>query len=258
VPFTTAGRGQLQGGLYFFPLAVIMSFAALVSGGVQRTWRPAVWAVLALNSMCLLFTYERTFWAAAVLGCAFVLLREGAVGRRRALTVVPLAAAALVLVLGATSPNDLVAAGERLLSVTQFKTDDSVEYRQIESAAVLRAVEDRPLIGHGFGAAITWKLISSGTNATTTFAHNGYLWLVWKAGLLVALLVVAGLLWSVARRSGAYGPSMPAVLRRGAQGALLGLLLVNVTFPSFNHLGIGVVTGLLVALCWRSSAHAAA
>jgi hypothetical protein len=40
------------------------------------------------------------------------------------------------------------------------------------------------------------------------------------------------------------------VLRIGAQASLLGLLLINVTFPSFNALSIAAVTGLLLALCW--------
>lgn len=251
VPLTTTGRGQLQGGLFFFPLAVIVSFAALVSGVTPRGWRPFVWAVLALNGMSLLFTYERTFWAAAVLGCGFVLLREGRAGRLRALTVAPLAVGGLLFVLAVTAPGDLIAAGQRLLSVTQFRTDDSVEYRRNESAAVLQAIDERPLTGHGFGAGITWEGVSSGAGETSTFAHNGYLWLAWKVGILVGLLIVAGMVASIVRKAGARGPSLHAVLRRGAQGALLGLLLINVTFPSFNHLGISVTTGLLLALCWR-------
>jgi O-antigen ligase len=157
----------------------------------------------------------------------------------------------MLLVLAATAPGDLVAAGQRLLSVTKVHTDDSVKYRQEESAAVITAIKESPLIGHGFGAEITWSGVSTGFGETTTFAHNGYLWLAWKVGILVGLVVVAGMIASIARRTGARGPTLQAVLRRGAQGALLGLLLVNVTFPSFNHLGISVVSGLLVALCWQ-------
>ncbi len=75
-----------------------------------------------------------------------------------------------------------MAAVERLLSVSQVRTDDSLQYRQEESAAVLEAIRQSPLLGHGFGAGVTWRMISEGVGDTTTFAHNGYLWLVWKVG----------------------------------------------------------------------------
>ncbi len=255
VPFTTSGRGQLQGGLFVYPIVVILTFAALVSGALSGRWRIAVALVLALNALALLFTYERTFWAAAVLGCAFVLVRESPAGRRRAFVTTPLVAGALVLLLAVTAPGDLVAAGERLVSVSKFQTDESVRYRQIESAAVADAIRERPLIGHGFGAGVTWDFVSSGVGETTTFAHNGYLWLAWKLGTIVAGLVILGIAASIARRAGTRGPSLHAVLRRGAQGALVALLVINITFPSFNNLAAGVTTGIVLALCWRPVAR---
>lgn len=113
------------------------------------------------------------------------------------------------------------------------------------------AIREEPLIGHGFGAGVSWEFVSSGVGETTTFAHNGYLWLAWKLGIIAAGLVVLGIVASIVRRAGTRGPSLPAVLRRGAQGALVALLIINITFPSFNNLAAGVATGIVLALCWR-------
>jgi hypothetical protein len=83
---------------------------------------------------------------------------------------------------------------------------------------------------------------------TRNYSHNGYLWLAWKLGLPVsALLVLLFVAAPFARRIADEQPLSVAV-RRGAQGAIIGLLIATVTFPSFSQLSIAPVMGLLLAL----------
>jgi hypothetical protein len=206
---------------------------------------------LAANVLCLFFTYERTFWAAAALGCVFVAARSKPEARRRALKWVPALGASLILVLAAVAPNDLITALERGASVSEVKSDESGRYRVVESQHVLDEIRARPAEGSGFGAEITWEPPEfRGTELTTGFSHNGYLWLAWKAGLPFLLVCVAILVSCFMRRGSAVNDSLMGVLRLGAQASLMALLVINITFPSFNFLSIAVVTGFLAAFCW--------
>jgi hypothetical protein len=252
VGLTSSGRGQLQGGLFAYSIAVTFAFAALVSGHVRAGWpRNLTFVVLATNVGGLLLTYERTFWGAAVLGCCFVLARSEPEARRRALKFVPAGIVALLLLLAAASPGELRTAVERGTSVSQVTSDTSVEWREVESRRVLAPIDAQPLLGSGFGARFTWEPPGSrGAQLDTDFVHNGYLWLAWKGGIPLLLAVVGVLLASIFRRPPRVDDALAGQLAIAAQGSLLGLLLINITFPSFNALGVSAATGLLAALCW--------
>jgi hypothetical protein len=249
---TTAGRGQLQGGLFAYPMAVTFAFAALVSGQVRRGWPRALTLVaLAANGMCLLFTHERTFWGAAVLGCALVLVRSAPDARRRAVMWFLPTFAALVVALLIAAPGEIRTAVERGASVSEVGSDVSVEYRIVEGRRTLEKIAASPLIGAGFGASISWEPPGFRERLVTTpYVHNGYLWLAWKMGLPIAAAIVAMFIWSFARRPPDGYTTLMTYLAIAAGASLLGLLLLNVTFPAFNALGIAVATGLLIALCW--------
>ena len=78
VRFTSEGKGQIQGGLFAFPICVLIGFAVLTSGTVRsRAAQIALLALVGLNAIGLLLTYERTFWVATVLGIGFIAVRAG-------------------------------------------------------------------------------------------------------------------------------------------------------------------------------------
>ena len=250
IRFASSGRGQLQGGLFAFPVAAIMALAALMAEDVRslRT-RLLLSAVVLLNGVCLLFTYERTFWAATVLAGAVVVSKAGGIQRFRA--VVSATAVTLLgfAVLATLAPADLTAARERLLSLSQYSTDNSVRFRLTESQHVLEEVKARPVTGSGLGATIffgrPWDRVPP---QSVTFSHNGYLWLAWKLGIPGALLLVSLLFWSIGWFTRPADRSTVEAVRNGAQGSLLALAVASVTFPSFNQLGITAVMGVLMAL----------
>jgi hypothetical protein len=249
IRFTTSGRGQLQGGLFGYPVATVMALAALMSDEIRSLrGRLLLVAVLVLNALCLVFTYERTFWVATTFAAGVVVLKAGGIQRFRA--VVWGTAVALVgfAVLTTMAPGELTAARERLLSLSQYGSDDSVRYRLAESGHVVNEIRARPVTGSGLGATIffgrPWDRVPPESLA---FAHNGYLWLAWKVGIPGALLLFSVLFWSIGwLRRPADGSAMETV-RNGASGALLALALGSVTFPSFNQLGITAVMGALMA-----------
>jgi O-Antigen ligase len=250
VRLTTGGRGQIQGGLFAFPVAVVMGVAALLSHELRSTRaRVLVTVVVALNAVDLLLTYERTFWIATMLALAVLGLRATPQQRVRALVAGPALLAVAVAALALAAPRDVAAARERLASVTQYESDLSVRFRLTETRNVVREIDGHLLTGSGLGATILWGRAYEGVRPTTeSFAHNGYLWLVWKLGAPAAALL-ALLLGAAVVLRGPPGTTTLGALRAGAQASLLLLLVASLTFPAFNALGITAAMGVLLALC---------
>ncbi|MFJ7069640.1 O-antigen ligase family protein [Streptomyces sp. NPDC101115] len=259
VDLTSAGRGSLQGGLYAYPVAVTLAWAALVSERVRSV--PLRWllaAVVCLNAVCLWLTYERTFWVATAVACTAVVVMSGARARRNAAKWVPVGALSLLVFLAVIAPGEIRTALERVVSVNRLEIDESYSYRVIESQVVLDEIQGRPLTGSGFGATITWGKEDTFAPLTTPFIHNGYLWLAWKIGVPAAAFLVSVIVAAVLRRGPPGEDPRLRVLRIGSRAALLSLLLTTVTFPAFNTLGVTAVTGLLVAVCFCGRDDAAA
>ena len=251
VALTTTGVGQLQGGLFVYPVAVLLALAALVSGQIRSNFARALTiAVLLLNCVDLLLTFERTFWIATGVGAVLVLLRAGGAARGRVLRWMP-AVVALVAVAIALSPGTFTTAEQRLASVTQFGSDNSVRYRVVESEHVLARIEAHPLTGSALGATIFWGRPWEGVPPEArNYSHDGYLWLGWKLGIPAAALLI-GLI-----AAAAFWPGTPdaeplfLAVRRGCQAALAALLIISATFPVFNTLEITALAGLLLAIAF--------
>jgi hypothetical protein len=260
VRLTSSGRGQLQGGLFAFPVAILVALAAVVSGEI-RSFRLKLLlvSIVALNVVCLVLTYERSFWVATTLAAGFVVLKSGAAQRLRAV----FGGAGVLVVsfasLATLAPKTLVAARERLLSLSQFGSDFSVKYRVAESHHVVQQITAHPVIGSGLGASIffgrPWDLVPP---QSYTFSHNGYLWLAWRLGVPAASSMFVLLLLAIrpfGRVASSRGPlpghtddRLLASLQNGTRGALVALALTSVTFPSFNQLGITATMGVLMAV----------
>ena len=249
INFTTSGRGQLQGGMYAFPVAAVMGFAVLVSGEV-RHHRTLIAAVTVLNLACVLLTYERTFWVATAGAILFVAVRSGRGPRARALVWGPAVVLVILCSMATVSPGTLGAAWERLLSLGQYSSDGSVRYRVVESRHVLEEIGARPVAGSGLGAELVWNRPWEGVATRSyDYTHNGYLWVVWKLGAPAALLLFATLAVAIAWRAPPSADPLMRSVRQGSQGALLLLAIASVTFPSFNTYGITASMGVLLAIC---------
>ncbi len=250
VSLTTNGRGQIQGGAYAFPTAVVLSFAALISTHVKSTrGRVALLAVFVLNSLSLILTFERAFWIGTTVGVLIVIARAGRTQRARALLWAPAAVLLVAGLFASVAPGQFTAAGERLISVRQYGSDSSVSYRIIESEHVWTEIRKRPIEGSGLAATIWWGRPAEGVLPETfTYSHNAYLWVIWKLGLPGAALLTLLIALAVGGpgRPGAQGP--PESMRRAAQAAIIVVLILGVTAPVFSSSATPII-GLLLALC---------
>ena len=250
INYTTAGRGQVQGGLYGFAVAILMASAFLVSAPPRSIRvRGALLAVVILNTVSLLLTYERTFWVAATVGLALIIIRADGMQRMKAIAWTVAAAAITAGALATLTPSISTAARERFLSLGQYASDDSLRYRIVESRHVAAQISERPIVGSGLAAQIFWgRPWSQIPERAYYYNHNGYLALAWKLGVPLAIVLLVLVAWSIAGRGPAGGDPSDRALLTGAQAGLLALALVNVTFPSFSSLAITSAIGALLAV----------
>lgn len=255
INFTTSGRGQLQGGMYAFPVATVLGFAALISRAVRERRHQVVIAVMTvLNALCVLLTYERTFWVATAVAMGFVTLRSGSAPRARAMLWGPAVVLVVLAGMATLAPDALGAAQERLVSIGQYSTDGSVRYRIVESGHVLEQIRARPVLGSGLGAEMVWSRPWEGVPARAYhYSHNGYLWVMWKLGVPTGLVLFGMLGVAIAWRARTSGGALARSMHHGSQGALLLLIIGSATFPSFNTYGITATMGVLLAFCARPS-----
>lgn len=250
VALTSAGRGQVQGALFAFPVAVLVGLAVLVSGGARspRT-RALLAAIVVINALSLLLTFERSLWVATVAGALFIVLRSSAVSRFKAIITMALVVLLALPVLATIAPGALTTARERLLSIGQYGSDNSVRFRIDESRFVLDRITDHPITGSGMGATIHWGRPYDRVAASSTpFSHNSVLWLSWKLGIPAVILLLAMIACAfVPRRYGENATN--TAVRHGAQAALVAMLIISVTFQSLASRPITPTLGLVLALC---------
>lgn len=244
-------RGMLQGGMFGYPVAIALAWAALVSGRVRRPGiQTLLGAIVLLNAVCLVLTYERTIWVATLLQCVLVVVIYGRCAIRPAMRWGALGAGALLCV-AAAAPGDAAAAAKRLMTISEISTDHSYSYRIIESEAAIRAITARPFTGSGLGATVTWESEGVFATMTTSFIHNGYLWLAWKFGIPVAALILLVMVVAVLRKSPRGDDWRWHATRIGSRASVAGLVLVPITFPIFNVLGATALLGFLLAVCFQ-------
>jgi hypothetical protein len=249
VPFTTAGRGALQGGLYWYPIAAVLAFAALLETEARSTAkRLLLGVVLALNCIDLLVTYERVIWVSTLAAFAFVALKASGSQRAKALALAPAAVALLIASFAIVAPTDLTAARERLASVGQYGQDRSLRFRKLEARHVTDRVRASPVLGSGLGASIVWgRPYEHVPPIEQSFSHNSYLWLAWKLGIAGAAVLVLLLARAVLRRRGPLAAGTPRAVVVGAQAALLACILQAFVYPNLVA-SVTAAMGLLVTL----------
>jgi hypothetical protein len=250
VSLTTNGLGQLQGGLFVYPIATLLALAALLSGQIRAPLtRVASIGVVIVNGVALILTFERAVWVATLTGFVLLLLRAGGLARLRAIIWTPVAIGLVLVSVAWLVPGALTTARQRLVSLAQYSTDPSVRYRVVESRHVVAQIRARPLVGSGLAANIRWgQPYARVPPSDRTYSHVGYLWLAWKLGVPGAALLVGLMLAAALWRGPRNGEPLTEALRRGSQAALIAMLVVSTAFPIFDSLQASCTIGLLIAM----------
>ena len=141
-----------------------------------------------------------------------------------------------------------------VLGGDKLKNDSSASFRSAENRYAVAAIRRRPLAGSGFGAAYRprFRLDPFSDARGTRYAHNYYLWIAVKTGLVGLALSLTLFTWPLLRflrrRRGATRrwEADVAPLLAGLVGAL-GILFVA---PAASAPGFASVFGCLLGFLW--------
>jgi O-antigen ligase len=238
------GSGRLT---YYEPTAnwvIMMGLFSVLAALVIRA-KPSLWLLIggAVLFGSLLLSYRRSFWIAAVVGIALILLVGMTPAGRRLLLPVVLSMVAGVWVLSTVPFQASGQIVKRATSLTSSKVEANKydRYRIDERINVLANIREHPITGLGIDTP--WKAIvrplsieSAGQGGYGAYVHFAVLWYWVKlgvVGLLAYLSLLAGtavLAWRVWRRS------EDSVLRVFGLASLCGIagLVVAETTASFT------------------------
>jgi hypothetical protein len=216
---------------YYEPTAnwiVMIALLGVIVALLARV-RPPLWMLLGtpLLLACLILSYRRSFWIAAVLGLLLVLLLGTSSGVRRMLIPGALGVAVAIWLLGSINFQSQGPLVKRVASLAPSKLQTSVQdsYRLDERANVLEAIRRHPLTG--LGVTIPWpataRTLSFENPEARQYVHFAALWFWLKLGLLGLFAYVGIIVGGLVLAWRAWQDSHEPLLRAFALASLCGI-----------------------------------
>ncbi len=215
-----------------------LAAVGLMSASAQRDGKwtsPDALKALAVLLAVVVVSFSRSFWIGVIVGCFFIALD---VLRRKTWTVIPrfaLSGAGALLIVFVIFSFPLPASYGNFINLFLGRADagESAAQSRWELLPVLnQKIMESPLIGHGFGATVTYqskdpRIIAKTGGTYTTYAFEwGWHDFALKFGLIGAAVYI-WLLLSILKR---LGPT-----QRPWQVAVIVLAAVHVFTPYLNH-----------------------
>ena len=221
-------------------IAVLTVFAAALTRA-----RPPLWmlAVSPLLAACLVLSYRRSFWIAAVLGLLLVLMLGISPVGRRLLVPAGLGVVVAIWLLGSINFQNQSPIVKRAASLAPSKLEANSEdrYRLDERADVLAEIWAHPIAGLGMtipwaATAQTLPLEGAAGVEGRQYVHFAALWFWLKLGVLGLCAYVGVMLGSMLLAWQAWRKSGEPLLRAFALASFCGMvgLLVMDTTASFT------------------------
>ncbi|RJQ45371.1 MAG: hypothetical protein C4534_04790 [Gaiellales bacterium] len=258
---TTASRelgGQrtiLNGADTFFVLSMplIASFALFFRERRYIAWLSAAF-VLTLYGLFISLT--RTNWATVLVAILLVMLLGMRTAGRQ---VVRIGVAVLLICILALAVSSMITFGgntydlgelmSRRLEPNPYTGAGNLNYRIMESKALIDQAQEHLVLGNGLGASFDFLEFRGATSVN--WAHNGHLWLLLKsglAGMAVFYLGIAATCWQLIRMSFHAGQRTLSAISLGFGIALASLMIMTLLVNRISNMEGAYFIGLAVAL----------
>jgi hypothetical protein len=255
---------------YYDPTAnfvMLVFLSSLVAARVAKVPVPRwMWAGSPLAALCLLLSFRRSFWIAAVLAWLLVIVLAAS-RRSRPLVILGVVGAAVAIALSVTSfsaggPQDTSSTGLSArvaqLSPSTINQSDDDRYRLDEIHNVLHAIDQNPVTGLGLG--VPWTEVyplSQIHTGGTLYTHVNVLWFTMKmgplggAGYVLWYAAAAMLAWRAWRR---HPDALVRVFALGSLVSFAGLAVAELT-ASFTGVDprLTLIVGALVGVLGAAS-----
>jgi hypothetical protein len=247
---------------YFAPTANLVLLVFLLGLAAAVGERLAVsrwvWAAAPLAVVALVFSYRRSFWIAALVGLAVVVLLGR--HRHRFIPIVAVLAVALwasVALAGGNEGESLIVERARELDLSRVASNPGDRYRLGEFRNVTRELRESPVTGIGLGVPWTVEYSFEYKPGARNYTHVAVLWYWLKlglAGLVAYLWLMATALRVALRVSQSAGDRLLRVAGTTLFATFVGVVLIEATatFTGAN-LRFTVVAAALVG--WLAAAE---
>lgn len=244
------GRENLGEPLMMSAIIVFFGFIA-----AKRYNRNLIIVLIAISSIALVLTFSRGYWGSTAFGLLLLVIFLNGAPRKRIITLSALSVLTVVAVAAILFPKLLVdlfvGVGHRLAMLGG--RDLSLQSRLLESGAALKDFARSPILGYGLGARFTFFDPISYMTSDSWYIHNGYVFLLFKFGIvgtflyMVFYLHIIASTWREASRSIVESDKVLLLSFTSVMGAML---LVNLTSPQFYDR----VSILIVTVMWGITA----
>jgi O-antigen ligase len=184
------GSRKPIGAHVFFPATVVVMSLIM---HVQRVKdRVLLFVIILLCGLGLALTFARGFWFATLIGFVMLFFLVDRPKRKKLLLTSLIALSIAMICIwyftGGMGESIIRALLIRFTTSGAGLQDISLRERLLESEKVLSLIKESPIIGHGVGASFTLYSILTRTSEESMYVHNGYLFLLFKVGILGTLI----------------------------------------------------------------------
>ncbi len=239
-------------------MSVVLSIFALFAALYTRQWwqRFLTLGVAVFFTSLTVISFARAFVLATIISVVGTLLLLDTKRLARFVVFGALMAALFVggvsLVFGDKAQIALKILGVRIGSTSQGTQDRSLQSRISESIVMLKATRDHPLGGNGLGVGFIFYDPIGNTHLHVKFVHNGYIFIIYKFGLPIFVLLYGWYLFYAARAyllvRAAVEP-FDRILALAAVACLIALLTINVTSSIFEVRDGFFMLAFIIAIC---------
>jgi O-antigen ligase len=194
--------------------------------------------LIAISTMGLVLTFSRGYWGTGAFGLLLLVIILKGPPRRRIIKFGMLSAVAVFLVAAFVFPKLLLDLVKGLgTRIGQLRGQDlSLQSRLAESSAALEHFLVSPVIGYGMGAEFSFFNPIGRVTSTSWYIHNGYLFMLYKFGLvgtILYFLFYLRMLVLTAREARAAIEEKTKILLFSFFCIMASMLLVSFTSPQF-------------------------
>lgn len=220
--------------------------------------------LIAISTIALVLTFSRGYWGTGAFGLLLLVFILKGDSRKRIVRFGLLSVGAVVLVAAIVFPRllvDLVVGlGARIAQLGG--QDLSLESRLAESAVVLKDIVANPVIGYGMGSRFSFFNPITNMTADTWYIHNGYLFMLYKFGLIGTILYLSfyfRMLGVTAHEAASATDEKLKILLFSFFCIMMSMLIVNFTSPQFyDRVAVLILTilwGISAGVMKRNSLH---
>lgn len=211
--------------------------------------------LIAISALALVLTFSRGYWGTGAFGLLLLVAILKGAPRKRIIKFGLISTLGIILIVSIVFPKllmDLVLSlGTR---IGQLGGQDlSLQSRLSESAVVLNHFRSSPILGYGMGAEYTFFNPITDFNPTTWYIHNGYLFMLYKFGLVGTVLYLTfflRMLGLVRREAYRSIDAKTRILLLSFFCVIVSMMIVNLTSPQFYDR----VAILVLVVIWGVSA----